>query len=312
MKKGFLIILLLIIFFGLAASVQADTKTIVPYLELEGAKDPTAGIPQYIRYIFVFSLGLVGIIAFIAMLLAAIGYVTSVGNPQKAADAKDKIFSALLGMLILLGSYVLLNTINPDLLKFKETIVGEKVTIKVDVEKMDETCQPTEAYWDKRVVNAGESANLIFTLNKSCPEDAIIEVGCQDHFARQDRPVNLLGGAEAVMGWDPYCDIYRTGNYNRGENSAGRILIKYLYFFGNLTAIPTIGQCRDGLDISSCLGPTQIGNEICNFHKNEPEMIYVKEKCWMIINGQKRTEFFVRSKLLITVRDLRADGLCCK
>ena len=80
--------------------------------------DPGFGLPQFINYIFVFSLGIVGIVGLIALIFGGFLYMASTGNPQKAAQAKDRIISALLGLLLLLGSYVLLNIINPDLLRF--------------------------------------------------------------------------------------------------------------------------------------------------------------------------------------------------
>ncbi len=130
MKHYFLIILLFsIILFGSAGFVLAQEKgypTIIEdYPELPACEGNSKcrpgeagfGLPQLIKYIFTFSLGIVGITGLLAIIIAAFGYVTSVGDPQKAADAKDRIISALLGLLLLLGSYILLNIINPDLLK---------------------------------------------------------------------------------------------------------------------------------------------------------------------------------------------------
>lgn len=122
MKKLLLISLLLLF---LAGSAQAYVTIIKDYPELPACKDNEKcrpgqggfGLPEYVKYIFIFSLGAVGIIGMLALIMAAFSYVTSAGNPQKASDAKDQIVSALLGLLLLLASWLLLNMINPDLLK---------------------------------------------------------------------------------------------------------------------------------------------------------------------------------------------------
>lgn len=135
MKKILLTILLLSLFFAITGSIQAaegDYPTIVqdyPLLKAcendpDGCRPGEAGfgLPQFIKYIFIFSLGIVGIIGLLALIIAAFDYVMSAGNPEKAKQGKDKIVSALLGLLLLLASWVLLNLINPDLLTLGVTI----------------------------------------------------------------------------------------------------------------------------------------------------------------------------------------------
>jgi len=121
MKKYLLITLLVITVLGLAGSAWATTTIIKDYPAIGGISPQEEGItlPHLIKYIFLFALGVVGIVGLLAIIIGAFGYLTAVGNPQKATAAKDKIISALLGLLLLLGSYLLLNIINPDLLKLK-------------------------------------------------------------------------------------------------------------------------------------------------------------------------------------------------
>jgi len=174
MKKIILIIILIALFFSLAGFVQAITTIVEDYPKLPACQDNKEcrpgeagfGLPQFIKYIFLFSLGIVGIVGFIAILIAAFGYVTSVGNPQKAAEAKDRIVSALLGLLLLLGSYVILNIINPDLLKLKM----EAKSVKVEIEggEEEEGCRYISARVAPTALNVGDSFTL--TLKRqNCP-----------------------------------------------------------------------------------------------------------------------------------------------
>ena len=103
---------------------------LLDYPNLPGATTPTSGdsnqITETIKYVYVFALGISGIVALISILLGAGRYIFSAGNPSKATDAKDQIFSAVLGILLLVGSVLILRTINPDLvnLNFGATIEG--------------------------------------------------------------------------------------------------------------------------------------------------------------------------------------------
>ncbi len=290
MKKYFAVIFLILIVFGLAVSVQTangNYPTIIEdYPRLPACQDNEEcrpgeagfGLPEFIKYIFQFSLGIVGVIGLVALIMAAFGYVMSAGNPQKAADAKDQIVSALLGLLLLLGSVVLLNLINPDLLKLK--ITDESVTVTIPGDDDEEQCRPINVAWEKSTISAGESTYLIFTLNEYCSgqeSTAEIYVDDQQSFLRQDRPTGTGCEAGAATGWDPYCGIYYTGIRRAGHNDEGLILLKYEYEFR--------GQCRDKWNISECPniaipslcpdGPKYTGT-ICNFKIDESERFYVQ------------------------------------
>lgn len=297
MKKIILTILLLSLFFALADSVQAIDTIVKNYPELEGAPKPTEGIPQYIRYIFVFSLGAVGIIAFIAIIMAAFGYVTSVGNPQKAAASKDKIFSALLGMLLLFASYLLLNIINPDLLRFKETIVkvGDKVVIgdtKFE-EKEEGKCRYASAFWDKFQINAGESATL--TLER---------VNCTDA-DKEDYEKHILPKLKqtavfpAYAGADPAC--HRIANLAiEKENGNKKWVLEYSFKY----------KCSDaGKDPGENIAcPLSYGGPIiCNLLKNKPEILYIAKG--EIKNTSPKQ--YIPKKLTIDVEDELPEAWMC-
>jgi hypothetical protein len=57
----------------------------------------------------------IGVICFGALLYGGFRYLISVGSPAAMADARDQIFSAILGLIILFSAYLILKTINPEL-----------------------------------------------------------------------------------------------------------------------------------------------------------------------------------------------------
>ena len=72
-------------------------------------------LPDYVKYIFRFSITIAGLVAFGALIYGGFSYLTSTGSPAKIADSKDRITAAFLGLIILLCSFLLLYTINPEL-----------------------------------------------------------------------------------------------------------------------------------------------------------------------------------------------------
>ena len=101
--------------FALAAGLQVD------WPEVGGIK-PTGsfGPGHWIQYIFVFALSIVGLAVIAAFVWAGIEYMTAGDNSSKVSSAKSRMWSAVQGLIILLGSYIVLNTINPDLINIRE------------------------------------------------------------------------------------------------------------------------------------------------------------------------------------------------
>jgi hypothetical protein len=68
----------------------------------------------------------IGLITFGALIYGGFRYLTSAGNPTAMSDAKDQISSALLGLILLFCSWLILNTINPELILLGEPPIYEK------------------------------------------------------------------------------------------------------------------------------------------------------------------------------------------
>lgn len=89
---------------------------------------PIPGFPQrlnnslveYVREIYKFALTIGGLIVFIMIVWGGIEYTVYAGNASKVDEAKDRIFNAVIGLLLLALSYIILNTINPELVNLKE------------------------------------------------------------------------------------------------------------------------------------------------------------------------------------------------
>jgi hypothetical protein len=107
------IFILFLIFFGFFAFAQFQLE----YPDLPGAPAPRPGlgISDFLRYLYQGSLIIGTILALGFLIFGAFLYLISLGNPFLKNLAKSRIFSALLGLLILFSSYVILSNIDPQL-----------------------------------------------------------------------------------------------------------------------------------------------------------------------------------------------------
>ncbi|GEM_PF-1678284 len=97
-----------------AFAVNAATELVYKFPGQEGKVVADPGV--YINTIFTFALGVVGLLALGFLVYGGIRYILSAGNPSALADARSRMLSALIGVGILAGSYLILNTIDPHLL----------------------------------------------------------------------------------------------------------------------------------------------------------------------------------------------------
>jgi hypothetical protein len=80
-----------------------------------------ASAAEFIVYFFNLIVAFGSFIAIVIVIMAGIEWMTAEGNPSKIESAKSKIKNTLLGIAVLIGSYVVLNTINPELETIKVT-----------------------------------------------------------------------------------------------------------------------------------------------------------------------------------------------
>ena len=101
-----------------SAMAQVQLETGLP--NIPGGQLPAGQeLPSYINYLFIFGLGLIAFLALVQMMLGGLTYILAAGNVTKVENAKDTIQQALFGLGLLLVSYLLLRTINPDLVNLR-------------------------------------------------------------------------------------------------------------------------------------------------------------------------------------------------
>ncbi len=103
--------------FAFAGNEESSRKLEINYPSIGNFTPETTSIrlDEYVRYIFNFVLWGVGILALMMIVSAGARYLLSPVKPEEKKEAKNQITSALIGLLILISSIIILNTINTDI-----------------------------------------------------------------------------------------------------------------------------------------------------------------------------------------------------
>ena len=111
----------IIIFFVIVLLFLAKELALAQALELKYPSIPGAPLsekpllPEFIKYLYNFSIIIAGLVAFFSLVYGGFRYMISTGEPSAMADAREQVWAGFLGLLILLGSFLLLNIVNPQL-----------------------------------------------------------------------------------------------------------------------------------------------------------------------------------------------------
>jgi len=136
-------------------------------------------LPLYVKYFYYLSLMIAGLLALGTMVYGGFLYLISAGAPVKMIAAKDQITGGILGLVVLLSSYLILATINPQLAIFRlpslEKVTGPEIEVPPLEKKVLTYFQiPTGIIIENAVLNeeAQEKLNYIYQTAKSAAESA--------------------------------------------------------------------------------------------------------------------------------------------
>jgi hypothetical protein len=88
----------------------------------------TNNLGRCVNQIYIWSLAAAAILALFMIVIGGYITMTAAGNAERASRGKNYIQSSLIGLVLLIGAYVLLNTINPDLVNFNPTTFSDTTT----------------------------------------------------------------------------------------------------------------------------------------------------------------------------------------
>ncbi len=89
-----------------------------------GETGSTQYIAEYIVAIYRYGISIGAILATVVLMAAGLMWLTSGGSQEKIGQAKNMISGSIIGLVLLFGSYTILNTVNPELVSFNVREIG--------------------------------------------------------------------------------------------------------------------------------------------------------------------------------------------
>ncbi len=97
---------------------EVNLSVPIPDIQGGGSLQKVSQFPEYLKIIYTYFIYVIGIIAVAYIGLGGFEWMMAAGSAEKIGKAKDTIQGAFIGLLLAVGSYVLLGTINSRLVNF--------------------------------------------------------------------------------------------------------------------------------------------------------------------------------------------------
>lgn len=223
-----------------------------------GGAEPGKSPAAFVNYIVVFSFVFVGALALVALLAGGFRYLTAAGNPSAESDAKDRIKSAIFGLIFVLAAISLLYTINPDFVRLRNPgipILEIPTIVVIPPDDVPEgSCQLLSAAWDNNqacyneVTKAFDRVSMV-VQGRNCEGWGVSLniVDASGATINQPVPVVLFDSSNVVQEqWQPlktgtYTFIARAGEGDAlTQKASGTLLVK------DGLCVNTGGNCPTG------------------------------------------------------------------
>ena len=151
---------------------------------------------QYLNIIFKLIIGICAVLAMVMIVYGGIEYITG-GAVSEKENGKATITNAILGIIIALGSYLLLNTLNPQLLNVCLKLPEAKITIQPLYDR---------GYNDPKQAN-GESINCTPLTSGPCSvANLTTALGVDTETATaMSKICNMESGGQPIVSGTDYC-----------------------------------------------------------------------------------------------------------
>ena len=148
----------LIFIFTLPTVSQAAPAEFTPQVEIPGFKfnskaNDTSNIAELIKAIYIYAIGIVGILAAVVLMIGGVMWIIAGGNATAIGEAKAWIGASLTGLVLALSSYLILATVNPALVDFRTSQIS---TVEKMISNDRYCCDPIKGQIAQTVTTVGD------------------------------------------------------------------------------------------------------------------------------------------------------------
>jgi hypothetical protein len=167
----------------------------LPFPGLDGGSTPN--LATYLQGIFRMLLIVAVVLSVVMIVIAGFQYVASSANPQGKGEARKRLSGALIGLVLALGSWLLLDTVNPN---FASNLSISIPMVSLDPDAPDPNFQGSQTSSGTRLCEKGnhrlDNQDIFFgitawpndALNRSTLQNAGIEINTSANCAGTNYP----------------------------------------------------------------------------------------------------------------------------
>lgn len=186
---------------SLSGFILAQRELEVTYPDVPGVIRPVTiktPLPEYIVYIFTLAIYVAGFVVVGSLVYGGFRYLTSSGNTSVMSEARSQIFASVVGLVVLLSSYLLLNTINPEIIE--PTGVPIAINWGVILYKGD-NCSGDSMEIDRDNADLGEFAGEIQSMRIISPRELLdVKLYGETYFGGEPKTVYGVDWTDPLTG----------------------------------------------------------------------------------------------------------------
>jgi hypothetical protein len=248
-----------------------EVKTINGNLTINEDTTPTG----YVVYVFYFLVALAGIIAFMVVVWGGFNLFMAGGEPGKVQEAKNKILGAFVGLLVLFSIYIILGTINKNILEVKVEAFNcndpqLQLPICVETKKIVDTkVNPpkTKVFTEMSIPNANE--NLVLAQGESIvikKYQGLQEIWGFEQTGFQGSPIKVYPNANTPT------PLPATGTDIQLSPTVDGINLKSYKIIDNTEGIWLYDQPNSGV-LDGTIAPYFLNTNVPDFAKTNPQFV---------------------------------------
>ncbi|MEN9920278.1 MAG: hypothetical protein RL538_171 [Candidatus Parcubacteria bacterium] len=240
-----------------------------PLVNIPGVTDSAGGtsFEDYVNFLYAASIAIAALLAVIKMIIAGVKYMMTDIVTSKS-DAIGDIKGALIGLLIILGAFIVLETINPYLTKgnieFQKLPERPKIFTRPSVASIDRLSSEDSCAAETK---SDTTRDRIFTINTSNCQPADDPARVISGF--REKCTELKGTVTEVEGSGGkgfqckaalFAETFKASEYGDGGLNGVNLDDAYVHYQGNLATYDAEGFCKKKYpttSLSDCLNDVE-------------------------------------------------------